>query len=138
MAVKHLIENLTIPLSANQKDLLIKSASSITDTKLKSGISHGFGYHHGGLLPETRSIIEQLFRNGQLPVLVTTSTLATGVNLPAHLVIIKSTKFYNQGGFQDYPASAVLQMIGRAGRPQFDTEATALILTSIADKVSKV
>ncbi|XP_045476830.1 probable ATP-dependent DNA helicase HFM1 isoform X2 [Harmonia axyridis] len=133
MATKHLVQTLTIPLSVTQKEILMKACSSIKDSKLKSAISHGIGYHHGGLLPETRSIVEQLFRNGGLPVLVTTSTLATGVNLPAHLVIIKSTKFYDKGGFQDYSASALLQMLGRAGRPQFDTEATALIMTSTAD-----
>lgn len=136
MAAAHLVQTLTIPLNDTQKEILMKAASSITDTKLRSSISHGIGYHHGGLLPQTRSIIEHLFRNGGLPVLVTTSTLATGVNLPAHLVIIKSTKFYDKGGFQDYSCSALLQMMGRAGRPQFDSEATALILTSNADRVS--
>lgn len=49
---------------------------------------------------------------------VATSTLAMGVNLPAHLVIVKSTQFYNAGKHEEYPKSQVLQMIGRAGRPQ--------------------
>ncbi|KAL3273410.1 hypothetical protein HHI36_014856 [Cryptolaemus montrouzieri] len=136
MATKQLTQTLTIPLSASQKEVLYKAASSVSDSKLRSSIVHGIGYHHGGLLSETRSIIEQLFRAAILPVLITTSTLATGVNLPAHLVIIKSTKFYDKGGFQDYTATSLLQMIGRAGRPQFDTEATALILTTNNDKVS--
>lgn len=41
-----------------------------------------------------------------------------GVNLPAHLVIIKSTQHYVMGMYQEYSESQVLQMIGRAGRPQ--------------------
>ncbi|KAK9883512.1 hypothetical protein WA026_001688 [Henosepilachna vigintioctopunctata] len=134
MAVKHLTMTLTIPFNEIQKETLRTASSSIADSKLKEGLLHGIGYHHGGLLPEARAVIEQLFRGGILPVLVTTSTLATGVNLPAHLVIIKSTKFYDKGGFQDYTAIAMLQMLGRAGRPQFDSEATALILTTTADK----
>ena len=66
---------------------------------------------------------------------VSTSTLAMGVNLPAHLVIIKSTMFYNLGVYQEYPDTQVLQMIGRAGRPQFDTSATAVIMTKNQTKV---
>lgn len=98
-------------------------------------VVHGICYHHAGMLPHTRKVIENLFRRSELPILVTTSTLAVGVNLPAHLVIIKSTKYYTKEGFKDYSETALMQMIGRAGRPQFDTEATALILTTLKDKV---
>lgn len=87
------------------------------------------------MIPETRHIVEEVFRNGHLPVLVTTSTLAMGVNLPAHLIIIKSTKTYVNCEFRDYTEIAIQQMIGRAGRPQFDTSATAIILTTEEDKV---
>lgn len=58
-----------------------------------------------------------------------------GVNLPAHLVVIKSTMQYVNSGFAEYGESQVLQMIGRAGRPQFDTSATAVIMTKNATKV---
>ncbi|CAM5171748.1 unnamed protein product, partial [Natator depressus] len=64
----------------------------------------------------------------------TTSTLAMGVNLPAHLVIIKSTMHYVGGMFQEYSETDILQMIGRAGRPQFDTTATAVILTRLSTR----
>ena len=73
--------------------------------------------------------------NGFQFISVSTSTLAMGVNLPAHLVIIKSTMFYNLGMYQEYPDTQVLQMIGRAGRPQFDTSATAVIMTKNQTKV---
>lgn len=49
---------------------------------------------------------------------VTTSTLAMGVNLPAHLVVIKSTLHYVGGACEEYSEADLLQMIGRAGRPQ--------------------
>lgn len=49
---------------------------------------------------------------------VSTSTLAMGVNLPAHLVVIKSTQHYVMGLYQEYTETQILQMIGRAGRPQ--------------------
>ncbi|XP_031410612.1 probable ATP-dependent DNA helicase HFM1 isoform X2 [Meleagris gallopavo] len=65
---------------------------------------------------------------------VTTSTLAMGVNLPAHLVIIKSTMHYVGGMFEEYSETDILQMIGRAGRPQFDTMATAVIMTRLSTR----
>lgn len=66
--------------------------------------------------------------NGQ--VLCTTSTLAVGVNLPARLVVLKGTRRWGgDAGHEEYERSTCLQMMGRAGRPQFDTHGTAVILT---------
>ena len=68
-------------------------------------------------------------------MLCATSTLALGVNLPAHLVIIKGTRRYCGGassdgsGYEEYDRSMCLQMAGRAGRPQFDDEGVAVIMT---------
>lgn len=59
-----------------------------------------------------------------------------GVNLPAHLVIIKSTQQYVGGVIQEYPEGQIIQMMGRAGRPQFDTTATAVIMTRDSTKVT--
>lgn len=61
-----------------------------------------------------------------------------GVNLSAHLVIIKSTEYYNFNGYKEYDECQVLQMIGRAGRPQFDTTATAIIMTKTSMKVKYI
>ncbi|CAE7828713.1 ascc3 [Symbiodinium sp. CCMP2592] len=63
-------------------------------------------------------------------VLISTSTLAWGVNFPAHLVIIKGTEYYDGQlkRYVDFPITDVLQMMGRAGRPQFDTEARAVVM----------
>lgn len=77
-----------------------------------------------------RNLIECLFLNSILPILCTTSTLALGVNLPAHLVIIKSTQIWKGTGYEEMSISVLQQMIGRAGRPQFDTCGTAVIMTS--------
>ena len=51
--------------------------------------SDGFGIHHAGMLRQDRSLVERLFSEGFIKVLVCTATLAWGVNLPAHAVIIK-------------------------------------------------
>ena len=58
------------------------------------------------------------------------------MNLPAHLVIVKSTTQMVAGSSgQEYSSAQLLQMIGRAGRPQFDTHATAIVMTKANLKV---
>nr|XP_047922919.1 probable ATP-dependent DNA helicase HFM1 isoform X5 [Anser cygnoides] len=116
-------------LSIEQKQRLQRSANSLKDSKLRDLLMYGVAYHHAGMEVCDRKVIEGAFTVGDLPVLFTTSTLAMGVNLPAHLVVIKSTMHYVGGMFEEYSETDILQMIGRAGRPQFDTTATAVIMT---------
>ncbi|XP_049873449.1 probable ATP-dependent DNA helicase HFM1 [Pectinophora gossypiella] len=129
-----LSRELTINFTPEQKAKLTALASTIKNKKLQALVLSGVGCHHAGLLYEERLNIEQAFRNRDLPILITTTTLAMGVNLPAHLVIVKNTQQYVNGAYQEYSISTVLQMVGRAGRPQFDTEATAVIMTRLKDK----
>ena len=53
--------------------------------------------------------------------------LMTQVNLPARLVVLKNTTMYSMGKVEEYPEGQILQMIGRAGRPQFDDQGGLLI-----------
>ena len=56
---------------------------------------NGMGIHHAGMLRADRTLTEQLFESGVIKLLVCTATLAWGVNLPAHTVIIKGTELYD-------------------------------------------
>ncbi|TVU29219.1 hypothetical protein EJB05_20777, partial [Eragrostis curvula] len=89
------------------------------------------GFHNGGLCLKDRSLVEGLFLKGDLQVVCTTNTLAHGINLPAHTVVIKSTQFFNKekGQYVEYERSMVHQMCGRAGRPPFDDTGTVIIMT---------
>ncbi|KAF7669759.1 hypothetical protein LDENG_00124140 [Lucifuga dentata] len=116
-------------MSTEHKQRLMKYANSVLDSKLRDLVMLGVGYHHAGVDLSDRKLIEEAFTVGDLPVLFTTRTLAMGVNLPAHLVVIKSTMQYVAGSCEEYSEADLLQMIGRAGRPQFDTSATAVIMT---------
>ncbi|XP_038158410.1 probable ATP-dependent DNA helicase HFM1 [Cyprinodon tularosa] len=118
-------------MSYEHKQRLMKYANSILDTKLRDLMMLGVGYHHAGVDLSDRKLVEEAFTLGDLPVLFTTRTLAMGVNLPAHLVVIKSTVQYVAGSCEEYSEADILQMIGRAGRPQFDTSATAVIMTKV-------
>jgi ATP-dependent DNA helicase HFM1/MER3 len=114
---------------------LSQAAANVSDSQLRDCIVSGVGFHNAAVTPEDRAIVESLFRAGDLLVLCTTSTLAVGVNLPAYLVVIKGTRRYagsessDPSGYEEYDRSTVLQMIGRAGRPQFDTEGASVIMT---------
>ncbi|KAJ8270164.1 hypothetical protein GJAV_G00111050 [Gymnothorax javanicus] len=116
-------------LRAEHKQRLMNYANSLHDSKLRDLVMSGVGFHHAGIDASDRKKIEEAFTIGDLPVLFTTSTLAMGVNLPAHLVVVKSTMHYVGGACEEYSESDILQMIGRAGRPQFDSTATAVIMT---------
>ncbi|GAA0146069.1 DNA metabolism protein [Lithospermum erythrorhizon] len=104
--------------------------SQVTDQNLRHTLQFGVGLHHAGLNDKDRSLVEELFANNKIQVLVCTSTLAWGVNLPAHLVIIKGTEYYDGKAkrYVDFPITDILQMMGRAGRPQFDQYGKAVIL----------
>ena len=62
---------------------------------MKQLVPRGIGIHHAGLLRPDRRASERLFESGALRVLVSTATLAWGVNLPAHTVVICGTQLYN-------------------------------------------
>uniref|UniRef100_A0ABD2WL81 DNA-directed DNA polymerase n=1 Tax=Trichogramma kaykai TaxID=54128 RepID=A0ABD2WL81_9HYME len=108
------------------------------DSVLKKTISFGVAFHHAGLTMDERDIIEGAFRTGSLKVLVATSTLSSGVNLPARRVIIRSPMF--NGNVID--KLTYQQMIGRAGRMGKDTAGESILICkhterSVAEKLIK-
>lgn len=92
-------------------------------------ISSGVAFHHAGLAPGDRHAVERGFLEGQISLICCTSTLAVGVNLPCHLVIVKNTVAWQDNACKEYADLEIMQMLGRAGRPQFDDSAVAVILT---------
>lgn len=118
----HLFCTQSPPMHFDEKELLIYAA-------------HGIAFHHAGLSPNDRKKVELLFIEGKLNILCSTSTLSLGVNLPTFLVIIKGTKRWYNGSFHEYKETEVLQMIGRAGRPKFETKGKAVIMTTADQKV---
>jgi antiviral helicase SLH1 len=122
-------------LSMDEDDLQL-NLSLVKDEALKEAISFGIGLHHAGLVESDRQLSEELFLNNKIQILIATSTLAWGVNLPAHLVVVKGTQYYDAKieAYKDMDLTDVLQMLGRAGRPQFDNSGVARILTQDSKK----
>ncbi|CAB57421.1 U5 snRNP complex ATPase subunit Brr2 [Schizosaccharomyces pombe] len=117
---------------AASREILRAEADSTSDENLKDLLPYGFAIHHAGMRREDRQTSEDLFADGTIQVLVSTATLAWGVNLPAHTVIIKGTQVYSpeKGIWTELSPQDVLQMLGRAGRPQFDTYGEGIIITA--------
>ncbi|KAE8269838.1 hypothetical protein A4X09_0g2499 [Tilletia walkeri] len=107
---------------------------SFQDPKLEELAAAGIAFHHAGMVLDDRRAVEQAFLSGTIKVLCATTTLATGVNLPAYCVIIRGTKQYAGGGWAEISDLDFVQMIGRAGRPQFDTEGVAVVMTETTQK----
>jgi pre-mRNA-splicing helicase BRR2 len=117
---------------AGSRELLREEAESSIDRDLKDLLPYGFGIHHAGMNRVDRTAVEELFDKGHIQVLVCTATLAWGVNLPAHTVVIKGTQIYSpeKGSWVELSPQDILQMLGRAGRPQFDSYGEGIIITS--------
>ncbi|KAK0733880.1 Sec63 Brl domain-containing protein [Lasiosphaeria miniovina] len=120
---------------AGTREVLSEAANAVNNTDLKDILPYGFGIHHAGMSRADRTDVEDLFASGHIQVLVCTATLAWGVNLPAHTVIIKGTQVYSpeKGSWVELSPQDVLQMLGRAGRPQFDTYGEGIIITTQAE-----
>ncbi|KAJ3381344.1 DEIH-box ATPase [Entophlyctis sp. JEL0112] len=117
---------------AASREILQTEAATSKNADLQDVLPYGFGIHHAGMTRADRTLVEDLFSDGHIKVLVSTATLAWGVNLPAHTVIIKGTQVYSpeKGQWVELSPQDVLQMLGRAGRPQFDTHGEGIIITT--------
>lgn len=113
------------------QEILSTYAELVKSNDLKHLLPYGFAIHHAGLARVDRELVEELFADNHIQVLVSMATLAWGVNLPAHTVIVKGTQIYipEKGAWTELSPLDVMQMLGHAGRPQYDTKGEGIILT---------
>ncbi|ABK14589.1 ATP-dependent DNA helicase [Methanothrix thermoacetophila] len=115
------------------------SGEGKTAKKLAMCLRHGAAFHHAGLLPEQRRLIELGFRQNVVKVIACTPTLAAGLNLPARRVLIRSYKRYEAGlGTRPIPVMEYRQMAGRAGRPGLDPYGESLIMARSESELQKL
>lgn len=120
-------DRMDLKLDNKVKEGQQEEEQDIYDSMIGDLISKGIAFHHAGLSNRQRDLIENLFRERKLKVLFATPTLAAGVNLPARAVIVRDMTRFTGGYSQFIPNMEVNQMVGRAGRPGFDTEGFAYL-----------
>jgi superfamily II RNA helicase len=85
-------------------------------------VRHGVAFHHAGMLPTLKEVVEQLFTARLLRLVFTTETFALGINMPARTVVFDNLRKYYASGFDTLHPRDFYQMAGRAGRRGMDDE----------------
>lgn len=106
----------------HQRDLTLGQVKTIARLARE-----GIGYHHAGLLPPLKRLVEDLFTRGLMGVVFATDTLALGVNMPARSVVIGRMDKYDGVQRRLLIANEFQQMAGRAGRRGLDAEGFVVI-----------
>jgi len=96
--------------------------------ELRPLLSHGIGIHHAGILPRYKQLVEQLALARLIKFVVSTETIAAGINLPARTVVFPALRKFIKQQARLVTAAEYHQMAGRAGRPQFDDRGLAITL----------
>jgi superfamily II RNA helicase len=97
-------------------------------TSLKKLVQQGIAFHHSGLIPILKEIVEILFQKGLVKILFATETFAVGVNMPTRSVVFTELEKYTNGGKRFLNTAEYKQMSGRAGRRGIDTVGYSIIL----------
>jgi len=96
--------------------------------ELRPLLTHGIGVHHAGILPRYKQLVEQLALERLIKFVVSTETIAAGINLPARTVVFPSLRKFIKQAPRMLTSAEYHQMAGRAGRPQFDDRGLAITL----------
>jgi superfamily II RNA helicase len=97
---------------------------------LKGLLERGIAFHHSGLLPVLKEIVEILFSKGYVKLLFATETFAVGINMPTKTVVFTGYRKYDDatGGMRMLNTDEYIQMAGRAGRRGKDDKGLVLYL----------
>lgn len=93
-------------------------------------LERGMAFHHAGVLPVLKQLVEGLFSEGLLGAVFATETLALGVNMPARSVVIAEHTKYDGVSRRVLLPNEYSQLSGRAGRRGKDERGFAVSLYS--------
>src|SRR5947207_40636 len=90
-------------------------------------LPRGLAFHHAGLLPGLKVLVETLFARGYLRAVFATDTLALGINMPARAVVVGSLSKFDGQEMRLLTPNEYSQLTGRAGRRGMDVRGAAVI-----------
>ena len=90
-------------------------------------LPRGLAFHHAGLLPGLKVLVETLFARGHLRAVFATDTLALGINMPARAVVVGSLSKFDGQEMRLLTPNEYRQLTGRAGRRGMDVQGAAVI-----------
>lgn len=93
----------------------------------------GIGYHHAGMLPIHKELVERMFTSGLLKMIFTTETFAIGINMPARTVVFAGLKKFDGVSVDYLRTRDYLQMAGRAGRQGIDKAGLVVSMLGMRD-----
>ena len=98
--------------------------------RLATLLPRGLAFHHAGLLPGLKVMVESLFQRGELRAVFATDTLALGINMPARSVVLGSMSKFDGIQMRLLTPNEYQQLTGRAGRRGMDAKGAAILLYS--------
>ena len=125
----------------NESD--VESATSIgcewfgSNSGITKCLRLGVGVHHAGLPKSYLREMERLIENRKIKAIITSPTLAQGVNLPVTSVVFNSIYRYNKSKKRTHPIDPIefRNVVGRAGRAHVDSQ--GVVLYPMFDKINK-
>lgn len=127
-------------VSGQIRDRIMLLEDSPMRSFLDKYIGRRIAYHNAGLSVEERRLIEQLFNEGIVQIIVATATLATGVNTPADMVVIADFRRWDQALRTNMPIDVAeyKNCAGRAGRYGKRTRGISLILADHSGQTNQL
>lgn len=124
-------------ISTFARNKLSESAPEIRQLKstkeLLQVLPYGIAFHHAGLIPVIKELVEELFATGMIHVLYTTETFAVGINMPAKTVCFNSLRKFDGISFRFLNSKEYFQIAGRAGRRGIDKKGFAYAIIDRRD-----
>ncbi|KAA0201441.1 hypothetical protein HAZT_HAZT004460 [Hyalella azteca] len=115
---------------------LAEFVQQLEDPVLREVVAQGVAFLHEGLSDRDRRLVHTLFQAEAIQVVVVSRALCWAVTAPAHLVVIMDTQSYDgrQHAYIDYPITDIIQMVGRANRPNQDQQAKCVLMCHTTKK----
>lgn len=117
-----------------------RDVNSLHTTQLiRRLVARGIAFHHAGMLPILKELVEELFEQGLIKILYATETFAVGINMPAKTVCFDALRKFDGREFRYLNSKEYFQIAGRAGRRGIDTEGKAIaVIHRQTDDIKKI